>query len=63
MKKIIITIEEYDTITKIKVSDDENLKSNSKKELFMEKLLISAINDTITKLKKDYDEERNNKNE
>lgn len=63
MKKIIITIEEYDTITKIKVSDDENLKSNSKKELFMETLLISAINDTITKLKKDYDEERNNKNE
>lgn len=63
MKKIIITIEEYDTITKIKVSDDENLKSNSKKELFMETLLISAINDTITKLKKEYDEERNNRNE
>lgn len=63
MKKIIITIEEHDAITKINVSDDETLKSNSKKELFIETLLISAINDIITKLKKDYNEERNNKNE
>lgn len=63
MKKIIITIEEHDAITNINVSDDETLKSNSKKELFIESLLISAINDTITKLKKDYNEERNNKNE
>lgn len=63
MKKIIITIEEHDAITKINVSDDKTLKSNSKKELFMESLLISAINDAITKLKKDYKEIRRDKYE